>query len=62
LPAGVPPEDIVTVGKCTPEEERYDRYVKGCPPNSAPVVKAIVGDRVEVKRRYAEESLDRTDT
>lgn len=62
LPAGVPREQIVTVGKCTPEADRVDtHYVVGCPPNSSPIVKAIVGDRAEVKRPYADAPLDQTD-
>jgi hypothetical protein len=61
LPEGVPREDIVTVGKCVPEENRTDRHVKGCPPNNALVVKAIIGERAEVKRMYADEGLDKTD-
>lgn len=59
-PEGVPADDIVTIGKCTSKEDRTERYVKGCPPNNSDVVKAIVGDRAEVKRMYAEESLDKT--
>ena len=59
-PEGVPIEDVVSIGKCTPKENRNERYVKGCPPNNADVVKAIIGDRAEVKRMYAEESLDKT--
>lgn len=61
LPEGVPRENIVTVGKCMPKESWTERHVKGCPPNNAFVVKGIVGDRAEVKRMYAEESLDKTD-
>jgi len=60
IPEGVLIEDFVTVGKCTSEEDRNERYVKGCPPNNSAVVKAIIGDRAEVKRMYAEESLDET--
>ena len=60
LPGDVSREDIVTIGKCTPKEDRTDRYVKGCPPNNAAVVQAIIGNRAEVKRMYAEESLDKT--
>jgi hypothetical protein len=59
-PEGLPIADVVSVGKCTPKENRNTRYVKGCPPNNADVVKAIIGDRAEVKRMYAEESLDKT--
>ncbi len=58
----LPPENIVTVGKCMPKESRTERHVKGCPPNNAYVVKAIIGDRAEVKRMYAEDTLDKTDS
>jgi len=61
LPEGIPRESIVTVGKCTPKKDRTERHVKGCPPNNALVVDAIIGGRAEVKRMYAEESLDRTE-
>jgi len=61
LPEGMPRENIVTVGKCMPKEIWSERHAIGCPPNNALVVKAIVGDRTEVKRMYAEESLDKTD-
>jgi uncharacterized protein (DUF362 family) len=60
LPADVLPESIVTVGLCMKENES-GRHVKGCPPNNALVVKAIIGDRAEVKRMYATEGLDKTD-
>jgi len=61
IPRGIPPENIVTVGKCMPQDSRTHRHVKGCPPNNALVVKAIIGDRAEVKRMYADESLSKTD-
>jgi hypothetical protein len=61
LPEGVPREDIVTVGKCMPKEYRTERHVKGCPPNNALVVQAIIGGRAEVKRMYADESLEKTE-
>lgn len=60
LPEGIAQENIVTVGLCM-QENRTERHVKGCPPNNALVVKAIIGDRAEVKRMYADESLDKTD-
>ena len=60
IPAGFPVEDVVTIGKCTAKEDRTKRYVKGCPPNNAAVVQAIIGGRAKVKRMYAEESLDKT--
>jgi uncharacterized protein (DUF362 family) len=60
LPADVAPESVVTVGLCM-QEDKSERHVKGCPPNNALVVKAIIGDRAEVKRMYAGESLDKTD-
>ena len=50
----------MTIGLCM-KDNQTDRHVKGCPPNNALVVKAIIGDRAEVKRMYAEESLDKTD-
>lgn len=62
LPEGVPRESIVTIGKCTPKESQTERHVKGCPPNNALVVDAIIGGRAEVKRMYAEESLEKTDS
>jgi len=61
LPEGVPWESIVTIGKCTPKESQTERHVKGCPPNNALVVDAIIGGRAEVKRMYAEEGLEKTD-
>ncbi|NIQ39148.1 MAG: DUF362 domain-containing protein [Proteobacteria bacterium] len=61
LPEGGSLEDVVTVGKCMPKESQTERHVKGCPPNNALVVKAITGDRAEVKRMYADESLKKTD-
>jgi hypothetical protein len=60
IPQGVQLEDVVTIGKCTSKDGRTDRYVKGCPPNNAAVVKAIIGDRAEVKRMYSAESLEKT--
>jgi len=60
LPADMAPESVVTVGLCM-QENKSERHVKGCPPNNALVVKAIIGDRAEVKRMYAGESLDKTD-
>ena len=59
-PADVAPKSVVTVGLCM-KENKSARHVKGCPPNNALVVKAIIGDRAEVKRMYAGESLDKTD-
>ncbi len=53
LPADVAPESVVTVGLCM-QEDKSERHVKGCPPNNALVVKAIIGDRAEVKRMYDE--------
>jgi len=61
LPEGAPREGIVTVGKCTPKDSQTERHVKGCPPNNALVVNAIIAGRAEVKRMYAEEGLDKTE-
>jgi Ni,Fe-hydrogenase III small subunit len=60
LPAGVSEKNLVSVGLCM--KEKANRHVKGCPPNNALVVKAIIGDRAEVKRMYADESLDQSDS
>ena len=60
LPADVPYDQIVTVGLCMKGSET-ERHVKGCPPNNAMVVKAIIGGRAEVKRMYSDESVDKTD-
>jgi len=54
LPDGVPGEDIVTVGLCM-KDKQTARHVKGCPPNNYLVVKAIIGDRAEAGRMYADE-------
>jgi hypothetical protein len=55
LPEGVAPEDIVTVGLCM-KDKQTARHVKGCPPNNVLVVKAIIGDRGEAARMYADEN------
>jgi hypothetical protein len=60
LPAGVPEKNLVSVGLCM--KEKANRHVKGCPPNNALVVKAINGDRAEVKRMYTDESLDQSNS
>jgi uncharacterized protein (DUF362 family) len=54
LPADVSPEDIVTVGLCM-KEKKTARHVKGCPPNNFLIVKAIIGNRAEAGRMYADE-------
>jgi len=55
VPEGAKEEDVVLVGKCTKHLKEYGTYVKGCPPNNIWVVKGVVGDRMEVGRRYATE-------
>jgi uncharacterized protein (DUF362 family) len=60
LPADLASGSVVTVGLCM-QENKSERHVKGCPPNNALVVKAIIGDRAEVKRMYATGSLEDTD-
>lgn len=62
LPEGPHRESIVTIGKCMSKKSQTERHVKGCPPNNALVVQAIIGGRAEVKRMYAKESLDKTET
>ena len=53
MPDGVAGEDVVSVGLCMKENQAV-RHVKGCPPNNYLVVKAIIGDRAEADRRYAD--------
>jgi uncharacterized protein (DUF362 family) len=60
IPMGIPEDSIVAVGKCVPKERRGKRFVAGCPPNNAFVVEAIIGGREKVKRRYAEETIEKT--
>jgi uncharacterized protein (DUF362 family) len=55
VPQGCKKEDIVLIGKCTAHLREFGEYVKGCPPNNIWVVKGIVGDRMDVGRRYATE-------
>lgn len=61
IPPEIPKDSIVAVGNCIPKEMRGERWAQGCPPNNAYVVQAILAGRGEVKRMYAEESLERTD-
>ncbi len=61
IPPFVDAESIVSVGKCVPEGKRGKYYVKGCPPNNAYVVQAIIGDRGKAKRMYAESDLESTE-
>ncbi len=58
MPPFVDMEKIVAVGKCVPQSKRGKNYVKGCPPNNAYVVQAIIGDRGKAKRMYAEGDLE----
>jgi uncharacterized protein (DUF362 family) len=54
IPPFVPPDSLVTVGKCVPEWKRGKLHVKGCPPNNVYVVQAIIGERGKAKRMYAD--------
>jgi uncharacterized protein (DUF362 family) len=58
---GLLKDEIVAVGQCVPEDKRGERFVRGCPPNNAYVVDAIIGGREKVRRMYAEESLEETE-
>ncbi|MGD8290174.1 MAG: DUF362 domain-containing protein [Desulfobacterales bacterium] len=60
LPKDADPDSVVTVGLCM-QDNKTGRHVKGCPPNNALVVKAIIGDRAEVKRMYATEKSENMD-
>jgi len=59
MPADVNADDVVTVGLCM-KDSKTARHVKGCPPNNFLIVKAIIGDRAEAGRMYADEgSVDK---
>jgi uncharacterized protein (DUF362 family) len=62
IPPFVPAESLVTVGKCVPKQKRGKIHVKGCPPNNAYVVQAIIGERGRAKRMYADGDLTSTET
>jgi len=55
LPDDAPGQGIVTVGLCM-KDKQTARHVTGCPPNNYLVVKAIIGDRAEAGRMYADEA------
>ncbi len=56
VPDQRPLNGVVSVGsKCTPKDRMGDRHAKGCPPNNVDVVQAILGDRGEAKRTYADD-------
>ena len=56
IPENKPANGVVTVGsKCTPKDRMGDRHAKGCPPNNVDVVQAIMGDRGQAKRTYADD-------
>lgn len=58
IPQRATPASTVSVGKCVPEGKRSKNYVRGCPPNNAYVVQAIIGERAKAKRMYAESGLE----
>lgn len=58
IPPFVDADSLVTVGKCVPEGKRSKLHVRGCPPNNAYVVQAIIGERAKAKRMYADADLD----
>ena len=61
IPPFVPSESLVTVGKCVPEWKRGKLHVKGCPPNNAYVVQAIIGERGKAQQMYADGDLESTE-
>ena len=61
IPPFVSSGSIITVGKCVPEGKRGKIHVKGCPPNNAVVVQAIIGDRAKARRMYADGDLESTE-
>jgi len=52
IPAYVPKNKLVTVGRCVPESKRSKRHVKGCPPNNLDIVQAIIGGRGKADRHW----------
>jgi len=54
-------DQIVAVGQCVSKDKRGKRFVKGCPPNNAYVVDAIIGGREKVRRMYADKPLEETE-
>ena len=54
IPEGADEKDVVTVGICMDKANRTERYVKGCPPNNADIVKAILGGRAESDWMYGD--------
>ena len=61
MPRDVPPESVIVVGICAPEELRQGRFVTGCPPNNVAVVQEILGGKVQAKRTYATEGAAQED-
>jgi uncharacterized protein (DUF362 family) len=55
VPEGVKKEDLILIGKCAKHLKDYGTFVPGCPPNNVYIVRAVVGDREKVERRYATE-------
>ena len=44
IPAGIPQEELVSIGSCSlPEARRLPRFVRGCPPNNVDIVRALGG-------------------
>ena len=61
IPKAILGDETVAVGQCVPRDKRGERFVRGCPPNNAYVVDAIIGGREKVRRMYAEKSLEKTE-
>ena len=61
IPETMVRDQIVAVGQCVSKDKRGKRFVKGCPPNNAYVVDAIIGGREKVRRMYADKPLEETE-
>jgi uncharacterized protein (DUF362 family) len=61
IPKAILGDETVAVGQCVPRDKRGERFVRGCPPNNAYVVDAIIGGKEKVRRMYAEKSLEETE-
>ena len=53
IPAGVQPNNLLLVGKCTRKFKDKGFFVPGCPPNDIPFAKAFASDTGETGRRPA---------
>ena len=57
VPEDVPADKLVVVGNCCSTElKRTHAWVRGCPPNNVNIKQALVGDQMQVKSTYGEDT------